>query len=60
MSEWHNYEPPDPNYPCTNCQTGWGNASSKMVDGELYFGNETCTETCERLKAYETDGQQGE
>ncbi len=52
MAEWHEYEPPDPNHPCTGCQTGWGSYSHKVEDGKHFFKSESCTETCERLKNY--------
>ncbi len=52
MGEWHKYQAPNPNYPCTNCQTGWGNQSHKVVDGVDYYKSESCSETCELLRKY--------
>lgn len=52
MGKWQKHQPSDPNNPCTNCQSSWGNASHKVVDGEDYYKYEPCDETCERLKEF--------
>lgn len=52
MGQWHAYEAPDSNHPCTNCQAGWGSQSHRAVDGVDYYKNESCDETCERLKRW--------
>jgi len=49
------YQPPDPNHPCTNCQASWGSQVHSVVDGVDYFKSEDCTETCERLKNYQIE-----
>ena len=53
MGEWHKYQPPDPNHPCTNCQVGWGNVSSEMRGSELWLKSDDCHETCQLLKDWQ-------
>jgi hypothetical protein len=59
MGEWHEVLPKDPDYPCTNCQVGWGSVSQKTVRGKLYQKFDSCADDCPILKKYHKKQQKG-